>query len=40
MSGQSVVVTTAFGSPSQANLQRLGFALVHTRALWRRLGEP
>nr|WP_240947987.1 GNAT family N-acetyltransferase [Planosporangium mesophilum] len=40
MSGQSVVVTTAFSSPSQANLQRLGFALVHTRALWRRLGEP
>jgi N-acetylglutamate synthase-like GNAT family acetyltransferase len=40
MSGQSVVVTTAFGSPSQTNLQRLGFALVHTRALWRRLREP
>jgi ribosomal protein S18 acetylase RimI-like enzyme len=33
-----VVVTTAFGSPSQANLERLGFAIVHTRALWRRLG--
>jgi hypothetical protein len=35
-----VVVTTAFGSPSQANLERLGFAVVHTRTLWRRLGEP
>jgi hypothetical protein len=34
-----VAVTTAFGSPSQANLERLGFAVVHTRALWRRLGE-
>jgi len=32
-----VVVTTAFGSPSQTNLQRLGFGIVHTRALWRRL---
>jgi hypothetical protein len=32
-----VAVTTAFGSPSQANLERLGFAIVHTRALWRRL---
>jgi hypothetical protein len=32
-----VVVTTAFGSPSQANLERLGFGIVHTRALWRRL---
>jgi hypothetical protein len=32
-----VVVTTAFGSPSQANLERLGFRIVHTRALWRRL---
>jgi hypothetical protein len=35
-----VVVTTAFGSPSQANLERLGFAMVHTRALWRVLDEP
>jgi hypothetical protein len=35
--GDQVVVTTAFGSPSQANLERLGFAIVHTRALWRRL---
>jgi hypothetical protein len=35
-----VVVTTAFGSPSQANLERLGFAIVHTRTLWRRLAEP
>jgi hypothetical protein len=33
-----VAVTTAFGSPSQANLERLGFAIVHTRTLWRRLG--
>ena len=32
-----VAVTTAFGSPSQANLERLGFAVVQTRALWRRL---
>jgi hypothetical protein len=31
----AVVVTTAFGSPSQANLQRLGFTIVHTRTLWR-----
>ena len=30
-----VVVTAAFGSPSQANLQRLGFHIVHTRTLWR-----
>jgi predicted GNAT family acetyltransferase len=36
---EEVVVTTAFGSPSQANLQRLGFASVHTRALWRPLPE-
>lgn len=36
---QHVVVTTAFGSPSQANLQRLGFGIVHTRTLWRRLDE-
>ena len=28
-----VVVTTAFGSPSQANLERAGFGIVHTRAL-------
>jgi ribosomal protein S18 acetylase RimI-like enzyme len=35
-----VIVTTAFGSPSQANLERLGFAIVHTRMLWRRLEEP
>jgi predicted GNAT family acetyltransferase len=33
----SVVVTTAFGSPSRANLQRLGFSIVHTRTLWRLL---
>jgi ribosomal protein S18 acetylase RimI-like enzyme len=32
-----VTVTTAFGSPSQANLQRLGFTIVHTRTLWRPL---
>jgi hypothetical protein len=32
-----VVVTTAFGSPSQVNLQRLGFTIEHTRTLWRRL---
>jgi hypothetical protein len=32
-----VVVTTAFGSPSQANLQRFGFHIVHTRSLWRPL---
>ncbi len=32
-----VVVTTAFGSPSQANLQRLGFTIAHTRTLWRPL---
>jgi hypothetical protein len=35
-----VVVTTAFGSSSQANLERRGFAIVHTRTLWRRLAEP
>ena len=35
-----VAVTTAFGSPSQANLERLGFAVVQTRTLWRRLDEP
>jgi hypothetical protein len=34
---QQVVVTTALGSPSQANLQRLGFSIVHTRTLWRPL---
>jgi ribosomal protein S18 acetylase RimI-like enzyme len=34
---QYVVVTTAFGSPSQANLQRLGFTIAHTRTLWRPL---
>ena len=38
-SASSVVVTTAFGSPSQANLQRLGFSIVHTRALWRLLDK-
>lgn len=32
-----ITVTTAFGSPSQANLQRLGFSIVHTRTLWRPL---
>ncbi len=32
-----VVVTTAFGSPSQVNLQRLDFGIVHTRTLWRPL---
>jgi hypothetical protein len=37
---QSVVVTTAFGSPSQANLERFGFAIAHTRALWRPLDGP
>jgi hypothetical protein len=39
---QQIVVTTAFGSPSQANLQRLGFSIAHTRALWRPLAmtEP
>lgn len=31
----SVIVTVAFGSPSQANLCRLGFSIVHTRTLWR-----
>ena len=37
-----IVVTTAFGSPSQANLQRLGFTITHTRALWRppAMAEP
>jgi ribosomal protein S18 acetylase RimI-like enzyme len=34
---QQVVVTTAFNSPSQANLHRLGFTITHTRALWRPL---
>jgi hypothetical protein len=34
---RQVVVTTAFGSSSQANLQRLGFSIVHTRTLWRPL---
>jgi hypothetical protein len=33
---RQVVVTTAFGSPSQANLQRLGLRIIHTRTLWRR----
>ena len=37
---EQVVVTTAFGSPSQANLQRLGFGIVHTRALWRPVTQP
>lgn len=32
-----IVVTTAFGSRSQANLQRLGFSIAHTRTLWRPL---
>jgi hypothetical protein len=32
-----VVVTTAFGSSSQANLQRHGFRIIHTRTLWRPL---
>jgi hypothetical protein len=32
-----VVVTTAFGSPSQANLQRHGFRIIHNRTLWRPL---
>ncbi|HEX5289595.1 MAG TPA: hypothetical protein VFX25_12045 [Streptosporangiaceae bacterium] len=36
---RQVAVTTAFGSPSQANLERLGFSVVHTRALWRRLPD-
>ncbi|WP_203920822.1 hypothetical protein [Rugosimonospora africana] len=34
-----VVVTTAFGSPSQANLRRLGFTIEHTRTLWRPLTQ-
>lgn len=38
-SANSVVVTTAFGSPSQANLERLGFGIVHTRTLWRPLDK-
>ena len=38
--GHAVVVTTAFGSPSQANLQRLGFRIVHTRRLWRLPAHP
>ena len=29
-----IVVTTAFGSPSHANLHRHGFHIVHTRTLW------
>jgi hypothetical protein len=29
-----VVVTTAVGSPSQANLERHGFRVAHTRTLW------
>jgi hypothetical protein len=29
-----IVVTTAFGSPSHANLLRHGFHIVHTRTLW------
>jgi hypothetical protein len=40
---RQVVVTAAFGSASQANLQRLGFSIVHTRTLWRPLattGQP
>jgi predicted GNAT family acetyltransferase len=37
-SAAKVVVTTTFGSPSQTNLQRLGFSIVHTRTLWRPLG--
>jgi hypothetical protein len=31
------VVTTAYGSPSQANLERVGFHLTHTRTAWRPL---
>lgn len=31
------VVTTAYGSPSQANLERAGFHLTHTRTAWRPL---
>lgn len=34
-----IVVTTASGSPSQANLLRHGFRIVHTRTLWRQLTE-
>jgi N-acetylglutamate synthase-like GNAT family acetyltransferase len=34
---QQIAVTTAFGSPSQANLQRLGFSIAHTRTVWRPL---
>jgi hypothetical protein len=34
---QPVFVTTAFDSSSQSNLQRHGFQIVHTRALWRRI---
>ena len=31
------VVTVAYGSPSQANLERAGFHLTHTRTAWRPL---
>jgi len=34
-----IVVTTASGSPSQANLIRHGFHIVHTRTLWRQPTE-
>jgi hypothetical protein len=34
------VVTTAYGSPSQANLERAGFHLTHTRTAWRPLHNP
>jgi hypothetical protein len=34
------VVTVAYGSPSQTNLERAGFHLTHTRTAWRPLHDP
>lgn len=34
-----IVVTAASGSPSQANLLRHGFRIVHTRTLWRQRAQ-
>lgn len=33
------VVTVAYGSPSQLNLERAGFRITHTRTTWRVLGH-
>jgi ribosomal protein S18 acetylase RimI-like enzyme len=31
---KSVTVTTAYASPSQHNLERLGFSVLHTKTVW------